>query len=44
MRGLIEGLLQCNDEKLTIEEMSKDGCWNWKKLSFMFLSTIKEKN
>ena len=43
MRGLIEGLLQCNDEKLTIEEMFKDGCWNWKKLSFVFLSTIKEK-
>ena len=43
MREFIEGPLQYNEDKLTIEEMFKDGCWNWEKLSFVVPSTIKEK-
>ena len=43
MRELIEGPLQYNEDKLTIEEMFKDGCWNWEKLYFVRPSTIKEK-
>lgn len=43
MREFIEGPLQYKEDKLTIKEMFKDGCWHWEKLSFVVPNTIKEK-